>query len=78
VKLTKGLPGGIDFLDELAFVVAAIAENPDRFPVVHRDTRRALLHRCPYALFYRILPNKIMAVGCFHAARDPRHSRSRR
>jgi plasmid stabilization system protein ParE len=69
---------GDEFLNELVLVVHAIGENAYRFPVVHRDTRRALLHRFPYALFYRILPDRIMAVGCFHAARDPRRSRARR
>jgi hypothetical protein len=39
---------GDEFLNELVLVVHAIGENAYRFPVVHRDTRRALLHRFPY------------------------------
>ena len=69
---------GEEFLEELELVVQAISESPRRFPVVHRDTRRALLHRFPYAVFYRILADRIVAVACFHGARDPRHSRGRR
>lgn len=69
---------GHEFLEELDLVVHAIAESPLRFPIVHRDTRRALLHRFPYAVFYRILGERIVAVACLHGARDPRHSQARR
>lgn len=71
-------PGLCPFLEELDAVVHAIAENPHRFPVIHRDARRALLHRFPYALFYRTLSEGIVAVACLHGARNPRHSRTRR
>lgn len=41
-------PGlGEEYLDEIALVLRAIAEHPERFPILHRDTHRALLHRYP-------------------------------
>ncbi|MHB8859321.1 MAG: type II toxin-antitoxin system RelE/ParE family toxin [Thermoleophilia bacterium] len=64
---------GDEFLDELSLVLSAINENPIRFPVLHRDTRRALLHRFPYALFYRVLHEKIIIVACMHGKRNPSH-----
>ena len=69
---------GDEFLDELSLVLCAIAEHPFRFPVLHRDTRRALLHRFPYALFYRVLDERIIIVACMHGKRNPAHWRIRR
>jgi hypothetical protein len=37
----------------------------------HEDTRRALLARFPYALFYRAEPDRVLVIACFHAKRDP-------
>ena len=65
-------PGlGDEFLDETSLVLSAIVENPNRFPVIHRETRRALLHRFPYALFYRIQDEGIIIVACMHGKRNP-------
>ena len=54
-----------------------IAVNPELYQVVHRDTRRALLKRFPYGLFYREFPNVIVIVACMHVRRSPRRWRSR-
>lgn len=44
---------GEEFLEELRSAVSRIIENPTFHSVVHRDTRRALLKRFPYGVFYR-------------------------
>jgi plasmid stabilization system protein ParE len=65
-------PGSGDgFLLEFRRVVARILENPMQFPVVHGDVRRALFHRFPYALFFRIAGDSITVIACFHGRRDP-------
>ncbi|MHB1391276.1 MAG: type II toxin-antitoxin system RelE/ParE family toxin [Thermoleophilia bacterium] len=69
---------GDEYLDELALVLRAIAEHPNRLPIIHRETRRALLHRFPYALFYRVLDEKILIVACMHGKRNPAHWQIRR
>lgn len=46
-------------------------------PVVHRDTRRLLLRRFPYGVFYRLVKDEIVVVGCLHAKRHPRVWRGR-
>jgi plasmid stabilization system protein ParE len=51
--------------------------NPELFPVVHRQTRRALLRRFPYGLYYRIVNDQIVVVACMHGRRDPRQWQSR-
>jgi len=52
-------------------------EQPERFPLVHRDVRRALLRKFPYSLLYRVEPAEILPVAVFHAKRDPRVWRAR-
>ena len=64
---------GDEFLDELSLVLSAIAEHPNRFPIIHRETRRALLHRFPYAIFYRVPNKRIIIVACMHGKRNPAH-----
>ena len=67
-------PGlGEDFLAALRFTRDRVLERPEAFPVLHRDTRRALIpQRFPYGLFYRIYGETIVVVACMHAKRDPR------
>ena len=42
-----------------------------RQAVVFRDTRRFLLKRFPYAVFYRVYPRVIVVVACMHGRRNP-------
>jgi len=64
-----------------AFVRAfyACAQELVRYPrqcqKVHRDFRRHLLRRFPYALYYRVENDTVVVFGAFHCARDPRHLR---
>jgi plasmid stabilization system protein ParE len=51
--------------------------NPESFPVVLQDVRRARLHRFPYGLFFRVLPDALVVLACFHARRDPRRWQGR-
>jgi plasmid stabilization system protein ParE len=55
-----------------------IAEHPLRYPVIRRNTRRALLRRFPYAIYYRVYGDVIVVVACMHGRRDPRRWQVRR
>lgn len=71
-------PGlGACFIDEVDATVGRIAESPLLFPVVHRDIRRARLHRFPYGLFFRLTEPGIHVLACFHSNRDPRRWQAR-
>ena len=71
-------PGlGDEFLQSVSAILDTIIQQPERFPIVHRDLRRALLHRFPYGIFFRIEGGRLMVVACFHAKRDPQRWRSR-
>jgi toxin ParE1/3/4 len=68
---------GDEFLAALRVVIESMTANPELFPVVHRQTRRALLRRFPYGLYYRIVNDQIVVVACMHGRRDPRRWQSR-
>ncbi len=66
-------PGlGLEFLAAADTLIDAIAEHPRRYPVVRRNTRRALLRRFPYAMYFRIYDEIIVVVACMHGRRNPR------
>ena len=66
---------GEEFLLEVRTTLWQLREQPDACPVIHRDTRRALLKRFPYGVFYRVFEQQIVVVACLHARRHPRHWR---
>ena len=51
------------FADELAQAVNMIAEAPHRWPAGLHGTRKFLLHRFPFAVYYRELPSAIQVVA---------------
>ena len=68
---------GDEFLSSMGSLVEQIRDNPLRYPVVYRDTRRALLRRFPYGLYYRLAGNLILVIACMHGSRNPRIWKSR-
>ena len=68
---------GEEFLVAVTRVMKVLAESPLQSPIVHRQTRRALVRRFPYSVLYRIVGSNVVVVGCFHGSRDPRRWRNR-
>ena len=72
-------PGlGGEFLAEVARVLDAIEQHPEQYAIVRGNTRRALVHRFPYGIFYVIDPDEIAVTAALHARRDPRRWQGRR
>ena len=74
---------GEALLQELADLLQAIEERPDRFPFLetlrgHRY-RRAMLNRFPYLVIYEPHPDEVLVLAFAHTARRPNYwlSRSR-
>jgi plasmid stabilization system protein ParE len=61
-KSYKLVGHGESFLAELERVLEAIQGMPQRFPVVQREIHRALLHRYPFAVFFRIRSSTAQVV----------------
>jgi plasmid stabilization system protein ParE len=68
---------GEEFLGALDVIVAKIETNPNLYPLIWKDFRRALLPKFPYAIFYKLGQNKIIVSACFHLKRDPKEWQKR-
>jgi len=51
--------------------LAAIEREPRLYPLVRGDVRRAVIRRFPYAVYFLLEPDAIVAVACLHHRRDP-------
>jgi len=69
---------GEEFLAAVEKAMQSLVERPDAYPVVHRGTRRVLLARFPYGIYYRIVGTQLVVVACMHAARHPLRWQSRK
>jgi plasmid stabilization system protein ParE len=58
-------------------VLDGIQRNPELRAVIYRNVRRSLLRRFPYAVYYRIEPDRVAVVAIHHTKRDPRRWQSR-
>nr|VFJ96960.1 MAG: Plasmid stabilization system protein ParE [Candidatus Kentron sp. H]VFJ97570.1 MAG: Plasmid stabilization system protein ParE [Candidatus Kentron sp. H]VFK03006.1 MAG: Plasmid stabilization system protein ParE [Candidatus Kentron sp. H] len=68
---------GDEFLDEASTTLAAISDNPSLYPVVHGNIRRALIHRFPFGMYYRVEEETIVVVAVMHGSRHPRRWQKR-
>jgi plasmid stabilization system protein ParE len=76
LKQRAGL--GHDFLDEVLSTFRSIADRPLIYPVIYRNTRRALLQRFPFAVYFRIDGRAIVVMAVLHGSRHPRRWQSRK
>ena len=69
---------GQEFLDDVLSLCETISENPAIYPVVHRRTRRSLIRRFPFGVYFRIEDKQVIVVAVIHGSRHPRRWRQRR
>ena len=63
---------GEDFLAEIDRALETIRANPEGPRKLHRNFRRVLTRRFPYAVFYADQGNRVVVFAILHTARDPR------
>jgi plasmid stabilization system protein ParE len=68
---------GEEFLGCVEARIEQICRNPEWFPTVHEQYRRALVRRFPYAVFYELAGEMVTIYSIFHTARDPSKWRQR-
>jgi plasmid stabilization system protein ParE len=68
---------GHQFLDEVLAAFSTITETPLMYPIIHRNARRALIHRFPFGVYYRVETSTIVVVAVMHGSRNPRRWKSR-
>ena len=71
----SGLGG--EFRTEISRVFDRLAETPLIYQRVHRDVRRAIVHRFPYLIWYRVIDETVIVLACTYAGRDPQLIKSR-
>ncbi len=70
-------PGlGQEFGQALDALVTRIADNPLAFPSVHNETRRAVLSRFPYAVYFRVAGEAVVVLA-IHGRQHPSRWRRR-
>lgn len=69
---------GHEFLDAVQDALFAIKKSPLLYPVVHRRTRRALIGRFPFGVYFRLEDDAIVVFAVMHGSRDPRRWKARR
>jgi plasmid stabilization system protein ParE len=71
-------PGlGDAFLAALDEVFEHLRRHPEIYQAVDGPVRRAVLHTFPYAVFYRILPDRLEVVAILHCQTHPRRLAAR-
>ena len=72
-------PGlGEAFGTQVEEALARIAQAPRAYPRVQGETRRSLLRRFPYAIYFVATSDEIVVLGIIHGRRHPRRWPSRR
>lgn len=68
----ENAPGlGAEFVADVAALIAALDEFPERFPI-HRDIiRRAGMRRFPHFVYFTVLPDCLEILAVIHSARNP-------
>jgi len=68
---------GHEFVATVEHQLERIVENPAQYQVLHRDVRRAVVRRFPYAVFYLVDAEVVVVLAIEHQARDPEHWKQR-
>ena len=68
---------GSEFSQAFDGIIRVLGQLPEAGPVVHRDLRRVLLRRFPYAVYYQLHADRLEIVACLHTHRNPRTWRQR-
>ena len=67
-------PGlGEEFLEAVEIKPKRIESNPLQFPILRRQTRRAIVTRFPYGIFFVFSDDVIAVLAVMHHARAPVH-----
>lgn len=65
-------PGlGEEFLAAVERCTERISTNPALFSTVHRDVRRVMVWRFPFAVFFVLGDDAVQVIAVLHVRRDP-------
>ncbi|XOZ32169.1 type II toxin-antitoxin system RelE/ParE family toxin [Halomonadaceae bacterium KBTZ08] len=62
---------GHEFMDSVQQTLNRISENPSLYPVVHRNSRRALISKFPFGVHYVVTGDTVVVIAVMHGRRHP-------
>ncbi len=65
------------FIRELSLAIQRVLEAPHRYPTAEGRTRKALLDRFPFTVYYRVTPDVVSIIAVAHQKRRPGYWSSR-
>jgi plasmid stabilization system protein ParE len=65
------------FAEEMNHAIAIISDAPTRWPLANHGTRKFLLQRFPFVIFYRELSTGVQVLAIAHGSRKPGYWRNR-
>lgn len=71
----SGLGG--EFYAEVSRVIDRLAVAPLIYQIGYQDVRRAMVHRFPYLIWFRVLGEVVVVLACTHTRQDSRTITSR-
>ena len=69
---------GADFVLKARNSITEISIRPLSYPISLGRTRRILLERFPYSVYYTVIENVVKVTACIHQRRSPRVWKSRK
>jgi plasmid stabilization system protein ParE len=59
------------FHSEIGVTMNLLSETPLIYPILYRDVRRAVLHRFPYLVWFRLENSTVNVLACTHGKTNP-------
>jgi len=69
---------GQEFRNGVEEYFQRIADNPEWFPEVRGEVRRAVVRRFPFVIHFLIEKERIVILSIFHTSREPEQLKHRR
>lgn len=66
------------FINAIEDAVYRIRESPTRYPASDEDTRRYMVRRFPFGVFYTIEQDYILILAIVHCSREPGYWKNRK
>lgn len=73
----RSYAAGKAFVSELDRIIEKIIETPGIYPSYIGETHRALFHRFPFSVVYRVISERIEVIAIAHGRRKPGYWKDR-
>jgi hypothetical protein len=60
------------FISEFDFIIHLIYSNPEKFPIVYKKYRKAVLKQFPYKIIYSFDEQSVRILAIIHHKRHPK------